>query len=604
MKEEFVSISQKYRKGEKMKELLQQMLTNLDENKNMEHIIWLTENTPNRISGMGDDLKAAEYIAEKMKEYGWDSKILEFETYNSFPGESEIKVIYPDKKFIKSLPCCHILSTIPEGIDIELVYLGAGGYDDYVGKDVTGKAVLVEVSYSPATPEKARIAYEKGAAAMICMNWGNDENKDVICMRGLKAVWGNPTPESFGNIPQISGVSITRQDGIYLKNLCLNNDHVTINLTVNSSRQWQTLSQPMGILRGTEEPEKFLLVVGHLDAWNPGVTCNATGDGTILELCRVLGKFKDKIKRSICVVNWNGHEIAEAAGSAWFADHYFDSIDENCIGYINIDSTGLGQATVYKADASRELVNYAEKTITDVLGQDTEVQYLTKTGDQSFFGIGVPSIVGRVSYDDEYIQENNGATLGWWNHTVEDNLNKVDIDNLKKDLDVQCAFILGLINCNVLPYDFSYTCLDIKEKLQNINTEIGDIIDISELIKNSEILSKYVQKMNEIKAELSLTNEMSDKCKMVNKCLLKLSRFLTSAFFTYSDRYEQDSYGLSILYKPIPFLQDAVMLKDMNKEDEAYKLQYTKAIRNKNRVSDALRNAIEFLEAYMTVIDR
>ena len=33
---------------------------------------------------------------------------------------------------------------------------------------IAGKAVLVEVSYAPATPEKAMLASEHHAAAMIC----------------------------------------------------------------------------------------------------------------------------------------------------------------------------------------------------------------------------------------------------------------------------------------------------------------------------------------------------------------------------------------------------------------------------------------------------
>ena len=137
------------------------------------------------------------------------------------------------------------------------------------------------------------------------------------------------------------GVSVTRKDGEYLKELCLKNERVTVKIQASATRHWEYLPQPMGILRGTEEPEKFLLVSAHLDAWCPGVTCNATGDGTMLEMARVFGKFKDKLKRSIYFLYWNGHEIAEAAGSTWFQDYFYEDIRENCIGYINIDSTGM-----------------------------------------------------------------------------------------------------------------------------------------------------------------------------------------------------------------------------------------------------------------------
>ena len=45
------------------------------------------------------------------------------------------------------------------------------------------------------------------------------------------------------------------------------------------------------------------------------------------------------------------------------------------------------------------------------------------------------------------------------------------------------------------------------------------------------------------------------------------------------------------------------MLKNMNYEEEAYKLHYTKALRNRNRVSDALKNAVEYLEAYLAILE-
>ena len=178
-----------------MENLLKEMIAALDVEKSVEHVRWLTENTPNRISGMGQDRKAAEYICQRMEEYGLETQLLSFEAYNSHPGVSKIKIVSPEEREITSIACCHIASTPLGGAEYEVVYLGSGGEEDYVGKDVEGKAVLVEVSYAPATPEKAMLASEHRAAAMICMNWGTAEH-ELICNRALKAVWGNPTPEN------------------------------------------------------------------------------------------------------------------------------------------------------------------------------------------------------------------------------------------------------------------------------------------------------------------------------------------------------------------------------------------------------------------------
>ena len=157
-----------------MNELFSKIQPKLDENRNWDYSNYMTEHFPRRISGMGDDRRASEWIVEKFRSFGLEAEIAEYTAYNSNPVGSFVKVLEPETVTLESRPCCHISSTPLEGVELELLYLGAGDYRDYEGKDVRGKAVLVEVSYSPATPEKARIAYEHGAAAMVCANWGED----------------------------------------------------------------------------------------------------------------------------------------------------------------------------------------------------------------------------------------------------------------------------------------------------------------------------------------------------------------------------------------------------------------------------------------------
>ena len=74
-----------------MENLLKEMIAALDVEKSVEHVRWLTENTPSRISGMGQDRKAAEYICQRMAEYGLETKLLGFDAYNSHPGVSQVK---------------------------------------------------------------------------------------------------------------------------------------------------------------------------------------------------------------------------------------------------------------------------------------------------------------------------------------------------------------------------------------------------------------------------------------------------------------------------------------------------------------------------------
>ncbi len=71
-----------------MSELLNNILKEIDVNNAMEHINWLVNNTPRRISGMGDDVKAAEYVLGKLTEYGWKTEKQLLDAYNSWPEYS------------------------------------------------------------------------------------------------------------------------------------------------------------------------------------------------------------------------------------------------------------------------------------------------------------------------------------------------------------------------------------------------------------------------------------------------------------------------------------------------------------------------------------
>jgi hypothetical protein len=577
--------------------VLEDLLSQLDVDRVTRHVEWLTNETPSRISGLGQDRKAAEYIVCELRKYGLDAGIWEFTTYNSEPGEGNLEVTSPIKTEVPCIPCAHIAGTPPEGLEAELVYVGAGGEDDYKSVDVKGKFVLAEVSYSPATPEKARIASDNGAAGMVLVNWGTQE-EDVICMRALKAVWGNPTTKTFGEIPQVCGVTISRPWGERLRDLCLKGK-VTVKMSVSSIRKWETLPQPYGFIKGAVEPEKVVLVAGHLDAWEPGVTCNATGDATMLELARVLAQNKANLRRSVCFAFLNGHEIAEAAGSTWLVDTFWPEISKNYVAYINVDSTGMKGTSQFKVTVSRELSGMVKSFTEELLKEPIEISYLTRTGDQSFFGVGVPAIAGRYSFSDEYVKRTHGATLGWWNHTIEDTLDKYDPEVMVDDIKVQMGWIWRLATDRVLPYNSRLLVADAEQKIKALAEESKNVIDLNPILAELKRLDAGVNKLYSLDAS-SLTDEQAA---LLNKAQMAVSRYMTNVLYTKAERFEQDSYGLSILSKPIPVLYPVIELQKKDRSSQEYMLLETELLRARNRVWEAVNGAADVVECALKLIE-
>lgn len=586
------------------------LLSDLDPTRTMGHIEWLTTNTPYRISGGGDDSRAVDYLAEQMRRAGLIVEVHEFRAYNSFPGQGALDILAPVARRLACAACGHIASTPPSGVEAELVYTGAGGEADYDGLDVRGKVVMAEVSYAPATPEKARIAAERGAAGMVLINWGPSES-EALTMRALKAVWGNPTPATWGRMPQLPAVSIARKTGEELIALCRSGT-VRVRLVADCRRFWATLRQPVGVIRGTRWPDEFVLVSGHVDAWEPGVTCNATGNGTMLEMARVLAKPENRPARSVYFTFWNGHEIAEAAGSTWFVDRLWDLVRERCLAYINVDSPGLKGTSRYAFSASPELTAFAKGLAEAVLGEPVTAGELAKTGDQSFFGVGVPAITGRHAFDEATLRATHGATLGWWNHTSADTLDKVDSEALAKELRLNTVWVSELANRPVWPHD-PVALID------NLIGRLAPYVPRDHGLQLDAVLAE-LKRLGADAARLKAAAEglagapddpSTDSAReAVNRGLMLLSRCLTSPFRSSVSRWDQDTYGVSALQRPIPLLAELDRLGEEADEDLLQPL-FTQLLRARNRLSDAVylagvitRGILDQLSLERTVLDR
>ena len=574
---------------------LDEMLQEINVEEISSNIRWMVDNVPYRIADSDDERRAAAWVTEQMKEMGLEAEILSFNAYNSFPEYSKVEILSPTPMEIKSLPCGHIISTSKEGEELDLVYVASGGYSDYEGKDVTGKAVLVEVSYAPAVPEKARIAWEKGARAIVCMNWGSGQ--DVICHRALKAVWGNPTEETIHKIPQLIGVGVTQNDGRMLRDWCLEGKPVRLRIAAISPNKWSRVCQPRGILRGNGKSDQIILVGSHIDAWQPGVTCNATGNATTLQIAKVLSHHRELLDRDVWFVFWNGHEIAEAAGSTWLVDNFWDELNKKCVAYFNIDSTGMGEATLYEIKSSDEYKDFAAANAKSILTEELRLQRLTKIGDQSFMGIGVPGTAQRMSYTKEYMERNCGATLGWWNHTCEDGYDKYSPENIEKDTKVLTSLVYKVATARTLPYDFTQKLQDIEEKILNCKAQYGHLIPMEDMAANIAQVRQDVASIQGVRDRIT-----DDQVPFFNTFLIQVARQLTNVFQSYADKYQQDSYGYSKLSKPIPLLADLERLGTMDPDSMDYGLVETQLIKNKNRINDAMNNVLVLADAYKRVL--
>jgi hypothetical protein len=557
------------------------------------HLEYLT--TLTRRAGTGDELKAASYIKGKLDEYGVDSEIYEIDAYISHPGMAELEVLSPLQKSLPCLPRIFITPTPPEGIEAELISVGKGSEKDYQGVDITGKIVLVEPGAREGRVEAAQKAEERGAVAQIQITRGKNR---AINFGQTRNTWGNPTQETMDKIPKTPVIAICSEDGNYLEEL-MKKGPVVVRLKADAWRGYKTIRLPVGTLKGVKESEKYVLLAGHYCSWFIGATDNAAANSLMLEMARIFSKHRKYLGRSIRFAWWSGHEQGTYAGSTWFLDTFWDDVRDNAIAYLVMDGIGRIGSSGFDSGNTEEIRKFYERVIKDVLGLEAKSKRVPKIGDQSYFGVGLPSFTGKPGFAAEQSRSMDVDPV-WYGHTAEDTLDKVDMELIIPTFKVNAISILRLCNNPVLPFDFVTVAEAFENGLHDLQKASKSVLDLTSLRRQVEALRKNVEALHKaIEENLSAYEKnrrdrgLEERFKEIHACLMQLGRILMPTLSTKAGKYGQDPMGTK--FKPIPSLQPLENLHAMDSDSEEYKALRTSLVRKRNKVSDDLNLANRIL---------
>ncbi len=119
-----------------------------------EHMEWMSREVPTRVSGWEPARRQADYLTDELSTYGFQAHQDIFPGLVAFPRPGKLIVTSPTSVEIEGYTFAHSISTPSGGLEGELLFVGAGGEDDYLGIDATGKIVVAELSYAPLAPKK------------------------------------------------------------------------------------------------------------------------------------------------------------------------------------------------------------------------------------------------------------------------------------------------------------------------------------------------------------------------------------------------------------------------------------------------------------------
>jgi aminopeptidase YwaD len=354
------------------------------------------------------------------------------------------------------VPMC--VSTYSKGGDWsgELVDVGSGTSDaSYQGIDVRGKVALAS-GYAGNVVREAVIKH--GAIGVVIYPSAEDrpDHPDLVRYNGI---W--PRAEELDKTS--GGFQISRNQYDMLKAL-MHEGAVRVHGKIDATLGPGKLTLVHAYIRGTEHPEREILVTGHLDHPKWSANDNASGSGAMMEAARTLQTLiaTKKLAPPKLTIHFmwvpeyfgtlayvSNHPEARRCDSPWDDPRIKDPRNKPdafapgkpCI-VANINTDMVGEDTVktnsrfYFTKAPDSVPSFLDGLLSDVLEQTREADLYAMTGTRNywlpeaiaytqgsdhdvFLGLGVPSTM--LGHDPD-----------WTHHSSEDKIDKTDASEFRR----------------------------------------------------------------------------------------------------------------------------------------------------------------------------
>ncbi len=525
-----------------------------------------------KLSGTAPELESFRYLESCMAEFGFRTTLLSHDAFISLPGRARVEVDG------RALPCItHSMSraTGAGGITAELCYVGEGEDGDFARREVAGRVVLID---GIAMDEVAYRASRAGAVGQIHIS--PNEHVYEMC---VSPVWGSPSQHSRVHLPATVVCSIAAEEGAALRARCLAGEFFTVALETEVDTGWRKTPILVADLDSVDAEAPFILFSGHHDTWHYGVMDNGGANATMLEVSRLLAGEQARLRRGLRVCFWSGHSHGRYSGSAWYADEYFAELDRRCAAHVNVDSTGGAGATVLtRSGTVDELKGLAFAEIAAVTGQQHEGRRQGRNADQSFWGIGIPSMFGSLSHQPPGPHKMPTA-LGWWWHTPHDLIEHIDPDNLVRDTRIALRVVARLLTERVLPLDYAVYAEALERELRDLAEALGPRMDIGGLQSAAAALRVNAQHLARSAADAD-----EPAARLLDQVLLQASRALVPINYTSGNRFHPD---LALSQGAWPALDGLRELARLPRESAETPFYAVHARRTRNLVAHALAAA-------------
>ncbi|KAJ0031471.1 hypothetical protein Pint_13292 [Pistacia integerrima] len=395
-----------------------------------------------------------------------------------------------------------------------------------------------------------------------------------------------------------------------------------VNLSYKGANVIATIQNVIGVITGTEEPDRFVILGNHRDAWTFGAVDPNSGTAALLEVAERLEKLLKKgwkPRRTIVLCNWDAEEYGLTGSTEWVEDNR-EMLASRVVAYLNVDSAVYGPG--FYASATPQLDELLKEATQQVQDPDNSSQ----TVYDSWVGSSHSPVIGRLggggSDYSAFVQHIGvpSADLAFGEgypvyHSMYDDF--VWMEKFGDPLfqrHVAAASVWGLVALRLadqefLPFNYLSYASELQKSAKDLKDKVSGMgISLIPLFKSIEELAKAATKIDnekkaivEAKGCASIWRKDHSRVRELNDRLMMAERA-----FTDRDGLSGRSWYKHLIYAPsrhndygsnsFPGIEDAILeTKNLHTAESWHTLQHEVW-----RVSRAVRHAALVLNGELT----
>ncbi|XP_057447240.1 probable glutamate carboxypeptidase LAMP1 isoform X2 [Lotus japonicus] len=154
-----------------------------------------------------------------------------------------------------------------------------------------------------------------------------------------------------------------------------------------------TIQNVIGVIEGEEEPDRFVILGNHRDAWSYGAVDPNSGTAALLEVAERLRKLQKrgwKPRRTIILCNWDAEEYGLIGSTEWVEENR-EILASRAVAYLNVDAA-VGGPEGFQTSATPQLDELIKRATQQIKDPDNSSQTIY----DSWTGSSSSPVIGRL----------------------------------------------------------------------------------------------------------------------------------------------------------------------------------------------------------------